>query len=347
MATAWYILLAFMLIVYVVLDGFDLGAGIAHLFVAKRDEERRQVLASIGPVWDGNEVWLIAAGGLLVFAFPPVYATAFSGFYLPLVLVLWLLVMRGLSIELRSHQDNPLWRQFFDAVFALSSTLLAVVLGVALGNVLRGVPLGAGGSFIAPLFTDFGTTGEIGAIDWYTLSVGVFALATLVAHGVMYLRWKTTGLVHDRSTWLAWRAWVAVGLLAALVTIETGVVRPTLLEHLVARPALWIVPLIVIAAFVTVFVALARGWELGGFLASAVTIAGLLALSAAALYPTILPSTIDPQYSLDVRTSANTHRGLAIGLAWWIPAIVLAIGYFTYLFRAFRGKVEVGASYHH
>src|SRR5512140_7900 len=187
MATAWFILLGFMLIVYVVLDGFDLGAGILHLFVARHDDERRTVLAAIGPVWDGNEVWLLAAGGLLVFAFPRVYAVAFSGFYLPLILVLWLLVLRGVSIELRSHQANPLWRQFFDVVFALSSAVLALVLGVALGNVLRGVPIDGSGFFAAPLFTNFGHGGELGAIDWYTLSVGLFALAALGAHGAMYL----------------------------------------------------------------------------------------------------------------------------------------------------------------
>ena len=151
MATAWFVLLGFMLLVYVVLDGFDLGAGTLHLFVGRSDEDRRTTLAAIGPVWNGNEVWLIAAGGLLVFAFPRVYAVAFSGFYLPLMLVLWLLILRGIAIELRSQQANPLWRQFFDLTFALSSAVLALVLGVALGNILRGVPIDATGYFAAPL----------------------------------------------------------------------------------------------------------------------------------------------------------------------------------------------------
>src|SRR5512143_896842 len=210
MATAWFILLGFMLIVYVVLDGFDLGAGILHLFVAHRDTERRTVLAAIGPVWDGNEVWLLASGGLLVFAFPHVYAVAFSGFYLPLMMVLWLLVLRGISIELRSHHENVLWRQLFDVVFAVSSLVLALVLGVALGNVIRGVPIDGSGSFEAPLWASFRTTGEIGAIDWYTASVGVFAVAALAGHGAMYLRWKTTGELHLRVTRAARPIWIAV-----------------------------------------------------------------------------------------------------------------------------------------
>jgi cytochrome d ubiquinol oxidase subunit II len=346
MATTWFVLLMFMLSVYVMLDGFDLGVGILHLFVARTDEERRTDIAAIGPVWDGNEVWLIAAGGLLVFAFPRVYAVAFSGFYLPLMLVLWLLVLRGVSIELRSHHVNPLWRQFFDAVFALSSTLLAFVLGVALGNVVRGVPIDERGDFAAPLFTNFGHSGELGAIDWYTASVGVFAVAVLAAHGAMYLRWKTTSELNIRARRVARRIWIAVAVLAVLVTIETAFVRPTMFSNFAARPWLWILPVITIAAVVDVFIALARGHELGGFLASAIAIASMLALTAGMLYPLMLPSTIDPRFSLDATGVANDARALAIGLAWWIPAILLALGYFIYLFRSFRGKVSPAADYH-
>jgi cytochrome bd ubiquinol oxidase subunit II len=340
MSTAWFVLLAFMLTVYVVLDGFDLGAGILHPLVTRSDEDSRTVLAAIGPVWDGNEVWLIAAGGLLVFAFPAVYAAAFSGFYLPLMLVLWSLVLRGIAIEMRSQHENVLWRQFFDVMFAAASTMLALVLGVALGNVLRGVPLDASESFLAPLWASFHTTGDIGAIDWYTLSVGVFAVAMLAGHAAMYLRWKTEGELQARVTRLVRPIWIAIIALGVLVTIETAIVQPALFAHLAARPGLWILPVLGIAAIVVVFVSLAPGRELRGFIASALVIASLLALTAGALYPLLLPSTIDPAYSLDVPRSANDHTSLALGLAWWIPAIVLAIGYFTYLFRSFRGKAR-------
>ena len=345
MATAWFILLGFMLIMYVVLDGFDLGAGILQPLVSRTDEDRRTVLAAIGPLWDGNEVWLLAAGGLLVFAFPAVYAVAFSGFYLPLMMVLWLLVLRGLAIELRSHHENVLWRQFFDVMFAGASTLLALVLGAALGNVIRGVPLDASETFEAALWTGFRTTGDVGTIDWYTGSVGLFAIAALAGHGAMYLRWKTEGPLQERVTRVARPIWIAIVVLAVIVTIETAVVQPLLFSHLAHRPGLWILPAIIIAALVFVFLSLARGRELAGFIASALVIAALLGLTAGALYPLLLPSTVDPAYSLDVAHSANDHGSLAIGLYWWIPAVVLAIAYFAYLLRSFRGKAST-ADYH-
>lgn len=343
MSTTWFVVLAFMLTAYVVLDGFDLGAGILHLLVARREEERRAVIEAIGPIWNGNEVWLIASGGLLVFAFPRVYAAAFSGFYLPLMLVLWLLVLRGLSIELRSHQASPLWRQFMDGVFAFSSTVLALVLGVALGNVLRGVPVDGSGYFTAPLFTDFGLGGELGALDWYTGSVGLLAVAALAAHGAMYLRWKTEGELNRRAARLARRAWLAAGVLIVLVTVETAAVRPALFAHLAARPGLWIVPVAEVGALAAIARSLARGGELGGFVASAVAIAALLVLTAGALYPALLPSTVAPRFDLDVAGAANDPRGLSLGLRFWIPGILLALAYFAYLFRSLRGKVRAGA----
>jgi len=151
----WFCLVAIMIAGYVVLDGFDLGAGIVHLFVAHNDRERRQVLRSIGSVWDGNEVWLIAGGGTLYFAFPALYSAAFSGFYLALMMVLWLLILRGISIEFRSHIESPIWRPFWDLVFGGSSALLALLLGAALGNVVRGVPLDHDGFFFLPLWSNF------------------------------------------------------------------------------------------------------------------------------------------------------------------------------------------------
>src|SRR5215213_9803227 len=181
MESVWYIIIAVMLAVYVVLDGFDLGAGILHLFVAKSDTERRTVFASIGPVWDGNEVWLIASGGVLVYAFPRAYSAGFSGFYMPLMMALWLLLLRGISIEFRSHEPNPLWRSFWDGAFAFSSTLMTIVLGAALGNVVRGVPVDATGFFSGPLFTNFSPGRHPGVLDWYTVLIGVFTLLALAA----------------------------------------------------------------------------------------------------------------------------------------------------------------------
>src|SRR5579872_11329 len=178
METLWFMIVAVMVAAYVILDGFDLGAGAIYLLVAKTNEERRKILRSIGPVWDGNEVWLLAAGGTLYFAFPQLYASGFSGFYLPLMMVLWLLMLRAIGIEFRTHIDNPVWQSLFDAVFFGSSTLLTIFYGAALGNVIRGVPLGPDGYFFEPLWTNFRVGANNGILDWYTVMAGVVALVT-------------------------------------------------------------------------------------------------------------------------------------------------------------------------
>jgi cytochrome bd ubiquinol oxidase subunit II len=184
MQTLWFILVAFMLSMYVVLDGFDLGVGTIHFLVAHTEAERKIVLRAIGPVWDGNEVWLIAAGGTLFFSFPVLYASSFSGFYLPLMMVLWLLMLRGVAIELRSHLKLPLWGAFWDGIFFFGSALLAFFFGAALGNVVRGVALDSKQVFFAPLWTDFSPFSKTpGILDWYTILVGLLAVAALIMHG--------------------------------------------------------------------------------------------------------------------------------------------------------------------
>src|SRR5947209_3532919 len=243
MGTIWFWLVAIMIATYVLLDGFDLGAGAIHLLVAKTNEERRQVLASIGPVSDGNEVWLLAAGGTLYFAFPALYASAFSGFYLPLMIVLWLLILRGASIEFRNHIQSAVWDPLWDFLFCTSSLLLAVFFGAALGNVVRGVPLDASGYFFEPLWTNFRLDDETGILDWYTILAGML---TSVVFGV---------------------------------------------------------------------------------------------------YPMVLPAR-NPVYSLTVATAKAGEYGLKIGLAWWIIGIILAAGYFTYVYRSFAGKVAVDKDSH-
>ena len=184
MPTLWFILVAFMLTTYVLLDGFDLGAGIIHLLVARTDTERRLNLRAIGPVWDGNEVWLIAAGGTLFFTFPLLYASSFSGFYLPLIIVLWLFIGRGVAIELRSRLNNRVWASFWDGMFSFSSALLAFFFGVALGNVIRGVSLNAQGYFFAALWTDFNPfSANPGILDWYTILIGLPGFRLPSGHG--------------------------------------------------------------------------------------------------------------------------------------------------------------------
>src|SRR6201982_1228301 len=226
MGTIWFCLVAFMIVVYVLLDGFDLGAGAIHLWVAKTDEERRQVLASIGPVWDGNEVWLIAVGGTMYFAFPALYASGFSGFYLPLMIVLWLLILRGASIEFRNHIKSAVWDPLWDFLFCASSLLLAVFFGAALGNVVRGVPLDASGYFFEPLWTNFRLGADTGILDWYTILVGVFALMALVMHGSLWVQMKTTGAVNQRAGHVGGAAFWAVMALMVVVTVVSFSEQP-------------------------------------------------------------------------------------------------------------------------
>jgi cytochrome bd ubiquinol oxidase subunit II len=348
METVWFWIVAGMITTYVVLDGFDFGVGILHWLVAKTDEERRTVLASIGPVWDGNEVWLVAGGGILFFAFPRVYAAGFSGFYLPLMVVLWLIILRGLAIEFRSKEENPLWRSFWDGTFIFSSTFLAFVLGAALGNVIRGVSLDREGYFSNPLFTTFGIGPYPGVLDWYTLTVGLFTLFVLAGHGALYLTWKTTGPVHDRSRALAPKLWTAATALGVLATAGTAMVRPMIYGNLLARPLAWPLVILIPVCLGLVFVSHARGREMGAFLASCGFIAAMLASTAAGFYPYLLISTLDPAHSLTVTNASTSPLGMRYGLMIWIPAILLAVGYFTYLFWSFRGKVDLhGGGYGH
>src|SRR5215813_528133 len=207
METFWFVVVAVMLTAYVILDGFDLGAGAIFLFVAKTSDERRMVLRSIGPVWDGNEVWLLATGGTLYFAFPLLYASSFSGFYLPLMMVLWLLMLRAVGIEFRTHIEQGVWKGFFDVIFSIASALLAFFLGAALGNVVRGVPLGADGYFFEPLWSNFRVGTNNGILDWYTVLTGVIALVTLTAHGALYVALKSEGDLNLRARTVAKRIW--------------------------------------------------------------------------------------------------------------------------------------------
>src|SRR5215471_20370129 len=231
MLMTWFLLVAIMITAYVVLDGFDLGAGVLHLLIAKTDQERRTVIRTIGPVWDGNEVWLLAGGGTLFFAFPLLYASGFSGFYLPLMIVLWLLIFRGIGIELRMHLDSPVWQGFFDGCFAISSFLLTIFYGAALGNVIRGVPLQKDGYFFLPLWTNWRVGPEPGVLDWYTVIAGLVALVALTLHGAHYIALKTSGDINLRSRRLASALWPLLVLLTVISLWSTLSIRPELLAN--------------------------------------------------------------------------------------------------------------------
>lgn len=339
MPELWFWIVAVMVAVYVVMDGFDFGAGALHLFVARTNEERRQVLAAIGPLWDANEVWLLAAGGALLLAFPRVLAAGFSGFYLAMFLVLWTLIIRGISIEFRSHVNDPLWRAFWDTAFAVASLLLPILFGAALGNVLRGVPLSPSGTFELSLFTSFRTVNPVGLLDWYTVLVGVSALLTLAAHGAVFLAWKTDARVRARSAAAAPGLWIAAVVVWMAVLAATGVVRPGIFDT-VTRPLSLLASVVLVTGLGLVFTGLVRKRYLLAFLGSAAFIIGGLAGAAATVFPVMLPSTISVAQDLTAWNSASSSAGLVKALGWWCLGFPLALAYFTVLFRLHRGTIH-------
>ncbi len=340
MGTLWFCLVALMIAIYVLLDGFDLGAGAIHLLVAKTDEERRQVLASIGPVWDANEVWLLAAGGTLYFAFPVLYASGFSGFYLPLMIVLWLLILRGTSIEFRNHIHSVVWDPFWDFLFCASSFLLCVFFGAALGNVVRGVPLDGSGYFFEPLWTDFQLGEQPGILDWYSILVGLLALTALVNHGALWVSLKTSGPVRERSLRLANQCWWVVLFLTGIVTFASFRIQPQIMAHFRSSPWGAIFPALAIAGMAGKRWANGRAKEIKSFLASACYLAGMLLSVVFGVFPMVLPAR-NPAYSLTVENSQAGSYGLKVGAIWWVLGIILATGYFAYVYWSFAGKVAV------
>lgn len=340
METVWFVLVGFMLVVYAVLDGFDLGIGAVHLLLPRDEAERRTLLATIGPVWDGNEVWLIGAGAALFMAFPALYAASFSGFFLPLMIVLWLLMGRGIALEFRNHVTHPVWQPFWDVVFSVSSALLALCLGLALGNVIRGVPLDASGSFFVPLWTTLRLTPHTGFVDWYTLLAGLFALAALAGHGSLWAALKTTGELAGRARQAAKWAWIATVVLGIAATVATFSVQPLIGARLAAHPSGLVFPALAVLGLVLARWKSAVGADLAAFLSSCLFLVGLLAATAFGLFPYVLPSNLDAGQSLTAFNTASAAPGLRVALAWWVPGMLLVTGYFVFLYRNFAGRVE-------
>jgi cytochrome d ubiquinol oxidase subunit II len=341
METVWFMIVAVMVAAYVVLDGFDLGAGVIYLAATKTADERRRIMRAIGPVWDGNEVWLLAAGGTLYFAFPLLYASSFSGFYLPLMMVLWLLMLRGIGIELRSHMHNPVWIGFFDVIFSVSSILLCIFFGAALGNVVRGVPLRPDQYFFEPLWTNFRVGTDNGILDWYTVMTGVIALVTLTTHGSLYVAVKTEDELNGRARRVAQWLWPVQLLLTVAGLIATVAIRPGVLDNYKHHAVGFAIPVLVFGALAVMMHGLIKRTDKMAFVASGVYIVGMLVGAAFGLYPVVLPASTDPALNLTIYNTAAGAHGLSVGLVWWSVGMVLALGYFFFLFRMFRGKVRL------
>lgn len=331
--TLWFIVLGAMLVGYAVLDGFDLGVGTLHLFIGRTRDERARIIDTIGPIWNGNEVWLLAAGGAMVVAFPTLYAASFSGFYLALMLVLWLLILRGLALEFRHQVDNALWVQAWDAAFACSSLLLSLLFGVAIGNVLRGVPLDADGHFqgsFALMLNPFAVLG------------GVLGVVALAMHGAAWLALKTTGDLQTRARRaLRPLVWATLVVIAAFVA-ASFYVRPDFTRNFGSMPWLAIVPLAGLASIAGLLRFAGRD-DVRAFASSAGIIVSLLGSAAAGLYPTLLPALPGSAHAgLDIYNASSPEGSMRIALAIYLVGMLIVAAYLVRIYRVWRGG---GATY--
>jgi cytochrome bd ubiquinol oxidase subunit II len=340
MGLIWFWLVAIMIVGYVVLDGFDLGVGVLHLFLVRNETERQASLRSIGPVWDGNEVWLLAGGGTLYFAFPLLYASAFSGFYLPLMIVLWLLIVRGVSLELRNHIDLGVWSALLDGLFGIASALLAIFFGAALANVIRGVPLRADGYFFLPLWTNWRPGINPGILDWYTVIGGLVALVALTLHGALWITLKVAGDLAARARSLVLRLWIALLALTTVSLVATIAVRPQMLDNYRAWPITFIVPVGVIASLLGIVLWNRSGQALKAFLSSCAYLFFMLAGACWGLFPTLLPATGGAGLDITLSRAISGPHALAVGLIWWVFGMALAAGYIAFVYSRFKGKVQ-------
>ena len=325
----WFLMLAAFVVVYAILDGFDLGVGALLPFITKNDQEREQAHASIGPVWNGNEVWLLAGGGVMFMAFPRLYASAFSGFYLALMLVLWLLMLRGIGYEFRHAHPSPLWKGLWDTAFSVSSALLAVLFGVAVGNVLRGVPLNAQGEFQGSFAL---------MLNPFALVAGVLCLVTLCLHGAAYLTAKADGALQARARqWAGGFAVIAAALAAALAGLSPWA-HPGFNANFVHFPLLLLVPALAVGALVLI------GWSVKTqndgalFGGTSLFIAMLLGSAAAGMFPRMLPALGHPEMDLTLWNSAASQTSLVSSLAANAIGLVAVIAYTIYLYKLWGGK---------
>jgi len=346
METVWLLLLVFMIATYIVLDGFDLGIGVLHLLLAKNRAEQKQIMQSIAPLWDGNEVWLIAAGGTMMMAFPGFLSSMFSGFYLPLTMVVWLLIFRAISIELPHYFEDSLWVHFWNMMLFVASGLLIVILGAAMANVFRGVPLDAEGNFFEPLWTNFRIGTKTGILDWYTILGGITSAVILLHHGALWLGLKTDSVIQQRAlkgaTWL----WGISLAFTALTFSASYLVQSHARENFAAHPWLMILPLAALLALGGSFLFRKQQRYLAAFLCSAGFIYLFIFSGTAALYPNLLPG-LNPEHHLTIYNTSPPNEKLKTTLWWWIPGIILVGVYFTILFRSLPRVISASSAEEH
>jgi cytochrome d ubiquinol oxidase subunit II len=329
--TLWFLLVGVLFTGYAVLDGFDLGVGAIHLF-ARGDEERRLFLNSIGPVWDGNEVWLVTGGGALFAAFPEVYASVFSGFYGAFMLFLFALIFRAVAIEFRSKRPGRRWRQTWDVAFSVASIVGSVLVGVALGNLVSGVPLDARGEIQSGFFD---------LLHPYALLVGLTTLALFVMHGTIYVVLKTEGPLQARLRSWARRAVAAFVVFYLATSVATFLAMPHMVEPFERFPIFLVVPLLTLLAVANLPRELHHGRDFRAFLTSCLTTAGLMALFGLGLYPRLVFSQPHPERSLTIYNAASSAQTLEIMAIIAAIGMPLVVGYTIAVYRVFRGKVKL------
>lgn len=328
--TIWFILIAVLFIGYAILDGFDLGVGALHLFV-QEDYERRVFLNAIGPVWDGNEVWLITGGGALFAAFPEVYATVFSGFYLALFLLLVVLVFRAVAIEFRSKRESTRWRQGWDIAYSISSYVIALLLGVAVGNIIIGVPLNNMHEYIGSFWT---------LLNPYSILVGITTVALFIMHGTIYLVLKTDGNLQQKVA-----GWVNISIilfviLYVMITMTTLVYVPYMTQNFKDYPILFVLPVLNMLAIANIPREIHHkryGWA---FISSCASIAALISLFAIGIYPNLVPSNLNPEYSLTIYNGASSQKTLGIMFIIALIGVPFVLAYTAGIYWIFRGKIR-------
>ena len=328
--TLWYLLIGILFVGYVILDGFDLGVGILSLF-ARDENERKQHFAAIGPVWDGNEVWLLTAGGALFAAFPVVYKTIFSGFYLAFMLLLAALIFRAVALEFSAQMESPTWKRFWQIAFGVGSFLPALLAGVAFGNILRGVPIDEAGRYT-------GTFLQL--LNPFALLVGILGFVLILLHGALYLAIKTNDPLCERLQKIAWNTWLVFAILYGAIIGYTAYVTPNLWQGLAHARVFMVMPFAVVLAIMTVGFYIRKRRTLPAFLANALVIAGMIGLAGIGLYPNMAPSNIDPAYSLTIYNASSTPRTLGVMLVITLLALPLILAYTAFIYWVFRGKVR-------
>jgi cytochrome d ubiquinol oxidase subunit II len=335
--TIWFGLIGLLFTGYAILDGFDLGVGVLHLF-ARDDLERRINMNAIGPVWDGNEVWLLTGGGALFAAFPPVYATVFSGFYLAMMLILTALIFRAVALEFRSKVGSSGWQRLWDWSFGLGSLLPAILFGVAVGNILRGVPIDAEGTYLGSFLE---------LLNPYAILIGVLSLVMFLMHGALYMTLKTDGELRNRMTRWVSGAWVAFIVIYSCVTFYTFFEAAHLLEGNFSNLLFWVFLVFFLAAIVYMPIALKAGKYFRAFLSSSATIVCMVGLAAVSMYPKIVPSSINLAYSLTVHNASSTPRTLTVMLVIALIGMPIVIAYTWYIYRVFKGKTVITEESHY